>query len=170
MPLNIDFLQILLHIFNFLILAGGLTLLLYKPANKFLEERRSYFEKTEKDIKEKNEQAEAVKAEYEKKLKDSQNEINELRIAAEKETADMARLSIEKAKETARQIILTAEKEAEERKEHILDSAQVEIGELVVSAAQKLLSETATPETDAALYDKFICLTEKTADTKRSSK
>ena len=31
MPLNIDFLQVLLHMLNFVILAGGLSLLLYKP-------------------------------------------------------------------------------------------------------------------------------------------
>ena len=42
MPLNIDFLQILLHLLNFVILAGGLTFLLYKPVVKFLESRRAY--------------------------------------------------------------------------------------------------------------------------------
>ena len=31
MPLNIDFLQVLLHMLNFVILAGGLTFLLFKP-------------------------------------------------------------------------------------------------------------------------------------------
>ena len=47
MPLNIDFLQILLHMLNFVILAGGLTLLLFKPVNKFLENRRAYFAEAE---------------------------------------------------------------------------------------------------------------------------
>lgn len=40
-PLNIDWQQILLHLFNFLILAGGLYLLLYKPVKAFMEKRRS---------------------------------------------------------------------------------------------------------------------------------
>ena len=45
MPLNIDPVQILLHLLNFVILAGGLTLLLYRPVCRFLEERRAYFER-----------------------------------------------------------------------------------------------------------------------------
>ena len=42
MPLNIDFLQVLLHMLNFVILAGGLTFLLFKPINKFLENRKAH--------------------------------------------------------------------------------------------------------------------------------
>ena len=42
-PLNIDWQQILLHLFNFLILAGGLYLLLYKPVKAFMEKRRNYY-------------------------------------------------------------------------------------------------------------------------------
>ncbi len=37
-PLNIDWQQILLHIFNLLILVGGLYLLLYKPVKDFYGE------------------------------------------------------------------------------------------------------------------------------------
>ncbi len=170
MPLNIDFLQILLHIFNFLILAGGLTILLYKPISRFMEERRSYFEGAEQDIERKTKEAEALKAEYEQKLKESKDEINELRIASEKEAVDAAKLTIEKSRETAHEIIQAAEKEAEERKEHILDLAQGEISELVVSATEKLLSDTASAERDSALYDEFIRLAEKKIDDKRSSK
>ncbi len=170
MPLNIDFLQILLHIFNFLILAGGLTLLLFNPVNKFLEERKSYFENKEKEIKEQAEQNEAVKAEYEQKLRDAKEEISELRIVTEKDLADASKYAIDRARAAANEIILEAEKEAEDRKEHILDSAQTEIGELVVSAAQKLLSDTVTPERNSALYDEFIRLADKTIADKRSSK
>ena len=52
MPLNIDLLQILLHAFNFLILAGGLSLILFKPVEKFLNERKEYYENAEKEITE----------------------------------------------------------------------------------------------------------------------
>ena len=36
-PLNIDWQQILLHLLNFVILAGGLYLLLYQPVKAFME-------------------------------------------------------------------------------------------------------------------------------------
>lgn len=170
MPLNIDLLQILLHMFNFLILSGGLTLLLFKPVNKFLEERKAYFENAEREIKQQSEKNEILKAEYEAKLKDASEEIAEMRTSAEKEIADISKSTLAQAKEKADSIILAAEKQAEDRKEHILDSVQTEIGELVVSATQKLLSDTVTPERNSALYDEFIRLADKTIADKRASK
>ena len=44
-PLNIDWQQILLHLLNFVILAGGLYLLLYKPVKTFMEKRQQYYPK-----------------------------------------------------------------------------------------------------------------------------
>ena len=169
MPLNIDLLQILLHAFNFLILAGGLTLILFKPVEKFLNGRKEYYENAENEITEAREQNEKLKEEYETKLKEAKEQIAEMRISAEKEIADISKASLEKAKETAKLIVATAEKEAEDRKEQILDSAQTEIGELVVSATQKLLSDTVTPERNSALYDEFIRLADKTVADKRVS-
>ena len=48
-PLNIDWQQILLHLLNFVILAGGLYLLLYKPVKTFVEKRQLYYQ--EQDAK-----------------------------------------------------------------------------------------------------------------------
>ncbi len=170
MPLNIDFLQILLHMFNFLILAGGLTLILFKPVNKFLEERRRYFEAAEQEIAAKTEENEKQKAQYEAKLKEANIQLAEMRATAEKEIAETSKTALMRAKEKAHEIVMAAEKEAEDRKEHILDSAQTEIGELVVTAAQKLLSDTVTPERNSALYDEFIRLAEESVAAKRAQK
>lgn len=170
MPLNIDLLQILLHILNFLILAGGLTFLLFKPVSKFLEERQKHFEAAQREIDENNAQNEQLRIEYETKISAANEQITEMRIAAEKESADVSKATIERAKEKANAIISAAEKEAEDRKEHILDSAQTEIGELVITATQKLLSDTVTPERNSALYDEFIRLADKTIADKRASK
>lgn len=168
MPLNIDFLQILLHMLNFVILAGGLTFLLFKPVNRFLEQRREQFAEAEKKNQEAAEENKRLRAEYEQKLCDADKEISERKKAAEKEWADISARYIKEAGEKADAIILAAEQEAEDRKEHILESAQTEIGELVVSATQKLLSDTVTPERNSILYDKFIRLAEDTVAEKRS--
>ena len=147
MPLNIDIVQILLHMLNFVILAGGLTLLLFKPVKKFMADRKQYFEDKEK---------ESLKAEYEQKLSNVDAEIEEMRLNAKNETATAAKEYINNAQEKASAIISEAEQQAEERKDHILDSAQTEIGELVVEATQKLLESNATPQKTHELYDEFI--------------
>ena len=156
MPLNIDITQILLHVLNLVILAGGLSLILYKPVSKFLRGRREYYEKLETETAEKSAECGRLKEEYEEKLRLADAELNEKRAEAERAAAETAARYVEAAKEKANSIIREAEAEAEARKEHLLESAQTEIGELVLSAAQKLIGESATPESDSALYDKFI--------------
>ena len=42
-PLNIDWQQILLHLFNFTILFGALYILLYKPVRDFMAKRTAYY-------------------------------------------------------------------------------------------------------------------------------
>ena len=141
MPLNIDFTQVLLHMLNFVILAGALGFLLFKPITKFMADRQKHFE----DLAKENEEA------------------------AKKEAAETAKEYIDSAHQKANAIIAAAETEAEKRKESILDSAQTEISELVLSATQKLLSDTVTPERNSALYDEFIRRTDKTVADERKS-
>ena len=156
LPLNVDLVQILLHMLNFVILAGGLTLLLFKPVNKFLEERREYFAKIAKENEEKAAANEQLKAEYEQKLAEADITIEQMQSEARKKTAEEAKTYLDDAKEKAAAVIKDAEQEAEQRRRQILDSAQTEIGELVIEATQKLICETSTPEKNKELYDEFL--------------
>ena len=49
-PLNIDWQQILLHLLNFSILAGGLYFLLYNPVKKFIAGREVRYAEREAEI------------------------------------------------------------------------------------------------------------------------
>ena len=156
MPLNIDFVQVLLHLLNFVILAGGLTLLLYKPVRKFLDERRARFEALAEQNQAAREESERLQAAYATRLADAEAEIAAQREQAERESAEVARNYLDAAKTKAAAILANAEEEAESRRAQILDSAQTEIGELVIEATQKLLTDTADPARTAALYDEFL--------------
>ena len=141
---------------NFVILAGGLALILFNPIRKFISERQKQFEDREEENRKNAEENERVKAEYEQKMEAFEQEMAAMRLQTEKEAADAAKSYIESSKSEAAAIVAKAEKEAEKRKEHILDSAQTEIGELVIGTAQKLLADTASPEQTEALYDAFL--------------
>ncbi|MBP5289167.1 MAG: ATP synthase F0 subunit B [Clostridia bacterium] len=156
MPLNIDLTQVLLHMLNLVILVGGLALILYKPVAKFLRDRRTHFQELERTTAEAEREAREMKAEYEEKFREADRVLKENRAAAEREIAESTARYMEEAKNKADAILRSAEAEAEARKAHVLEAAQTEIGEMVLSAAQKLLSDTASPEGDAALYDAFI--------------
>ena len=163
MPLNIDFVQVLLHLLNFVILAGGLTLLVYKPVRKFLDERRARFEAlAEQNLAAKEESERLIQA-YARRHDEAEAEIAELKAQAERESAEAARVYLDQAKEKAAAILANAEAEAETRRAQILDSAQTEIGELVIGAAQKLLTDTADAKRTAELYDAFLSQAEANA-------
>ncbi len=159
MPLNIDLQQILLHLLNFVILATGLSLLLFRPVRKFMQERRAYYENLEAKNAQAAKENEERKSAYEEKLRAAEEEIRLMRANEEAQLAEESRICLEKAKEKASAILANAERDAEIRKIHLLESAQTEIGELVISATEKLLSETAGPQHDSALYDAFLKVT-----------
>ena len=99
MPLGIDFTQILLHLFNVIILFVGLYILLYAPVKAFMQKRSDYYAALEKDTKAALEEANAKKAEYEEKLAAVEQEIEEQRKAANSEIAAMKREQSEAARE-----------------------------------------------------------------------
>lgn len=154
--LGIDIVQILLHMLNFVILAGGLWLLLYKPVMKFLADRRAHFEALEAQSAAAKEESDRLQEAYATRISDAETEIAALKQKAEREGAAVAKSYIDQAKERSAAIVAAAENAAEMRRAQILDSAQTEIGELVLEAAQKLLSDTADEARTHALYEEFL--------------
>ncbi|MBP5618578.1 MAG: ATP synthase F0 subunit B [Clostridia bacterium] len=164
MPLNTDLMQILLHMLNLVILVGALALILYRPVVKFLRERTERLAAQEKETADKAAECDALKAEYEEKLQAADRAAVEKRLEAERESAQVSARYISEAQAKADAIVEAAEKDAESIRTHVLESAQTEIGELVLSATQKLLADQASPERDSALYDDFIRVAGQTAE------
>lgn len=61
-PLNIDWQQILLHLFNFSILVGGLYLLLFKPVKNFMDKRAKHYADMESAAVEREKSTAALEA------------------------------------------------------------------------------------------------------------
>ena len=61
-PLNIDWQQILLHLFNFTILFGALYILLYKPVKDFMAKREAHYAEMDQKAGEALAEAESGKA------------------------------------------------------------------------------------------------------------
>ena len=154
--LGIDIVQILLHMLNFVILAGGLIFLLYKPVTKFLEDRRAHFEALEAQSAAAKAESGRLQKAYATRIQDAEVEIASLKQKAERDSAAIANSYVDAAKAKSAAIVSAAEQAAEMRRAQILDSAQTEIGELVLEATQKLLSGTADPARTGALYDEFL--------------
>ena len=153
LPLNIDFQQILLHLLNFVILAGGLYLLLYGPVKKFMDKRETAFAEREQSVKDGLQKAEDLKAEYEKRIAASEEEVAKIKSDAAKKAAAEGEAAIEQAKAQAADIVVAARKEALHEKDRIMTEAQKEISDLAADAAEKLISQSTSDSFDSFLDD-----------------
>ena len=149
MPLNINFQQILLHMFNFVILAFGLYMLLYKPVVAFMKKREDHFADLEKQAQEAKSQAEAT-------LAGADEEIRQKNAAAAQEADRQRQERMQRAQADADKLLKNARGAAEQERNAMLEGAKKDIAQMVVSATGKLMDKENDPAFDKALYDSFL--------------
>lgn len=139
LPLNIDWQQILLHLFNFAILSLGLYLLLYKPVKSFMDKRTETIAKQAEDAKSKLDEAEALKLEYEKRLESADKEAADIKAKALEQAQSAADAKLTDAEKQKEKIISDAKAAAQRQKEKVLEESKQEIIELAAQMAEKVL-------------------------------
>lgn len=145
LPLNIDIQQIILHMFNFVILAGGLYVLLYKPVKDFMDQREASYQKMEDDAKAVLEDAHKEKKAYEEKLSQANDEIQDMKSKAIKEVEATTEAQLKSAKEEAEKIVKVARITAQRDKQKMVDEAKEEITQLAIEATRKLMTAKEDP-------------------------
>ncbi len=163
MPLNIDVQQILLHLFNLVLLFGILYVLLYKPVHDFMKKREDEYKQRDKDTKDALSDANGLKAEYEKKLAQAEkdNADERARISAQAE-ADREKI-IEQAHANAAKIVADARTKAEKEHDRLIERAQTEIAEYVSKAAERAVMD------NGSLHDDFDSFFESVSEDKDKS-
>lgn len=149
MPLNINFQQIFLHLFNFVILGGGLYLLLYKPVVDFMNKREQYFSNLEKETQQALEQAKEKEAQYNEKLNQFNDEMAIKKVEAIKECEKLVDARIQSAKEEASHILEDAHIKAKMHHDKMVEQAKEEITDLALDTAKKMI-------TDQDIYSQFV--------------
>jgi len=139
MPLNIDFQQILLHFFNFVILYAGLYFLLYKPVKAFMEKRANEYRLLDEQSRQSLRDAEELKEEYHNKLVNADEEIAEMKHNANVEIDKLRDESDEEARKEADRIIAEARRQAGYERDRIMKDAQRQITDIAYDAAERLL-------------------------------
>lgn len=153
LPLNIDWQQILLHLFNFLILAGGLYLLLYKPVKQFMEKREATYKAMDDEARQKAEQAETAQKQAANRLVQLNAEIAKKNSAAAQTASEAAQKILDEANEEKAHIIAAAQKAAEQEKARIVSQASREIEQLAMQAIDKAARQTSKKDALDAFLD-----------------
>ena len=139
LPLGIDFVQVLLHLFNVVILFAGLYILLYAPVKAFMDKRQEYFRSLKEDAEKAKQEAEEQKAAYDQKLKDAEVEIAAGKKAAEKELDEIRKQTRDAAKAEARELLEDTRRQAERERRAIISGAREDISRMIEEAARKVM-------------------------------
>ncbi len=158
MPLNIDWQQILLHLLNFVILAGGLYFLLYKPVEDFMGKRAEEYKRIDELSMQDRIETEAMRKEMQEKFDAVEEEIAQKRIKAGDEMEAEKQQMIADARAEARRILDTAGKTADQRTKKALADSNDEIRDLAMEAVRKILLS------DEDALDKFLDAAESGSD------
>ena len=150
MPLNIDWQQILLHMLNFVILAGGLYFILYKPVKSFMAKREQHYKEMNDAAESNRAEAAALRKATQEKYDAAVDEIVHMRTKASDEIEAEKQRLLGEARAEARRILETAGKTAEMRSKKALADSNDEIRAIAMEAVQKLLIN------DGNALDKFL--------------
>ena len=150
-PLNIDWQQILLHLFNFVIQAVGLYLLLYGPVKRFMEKRTAYYKEMDEQAKATLHKAEQEAAEYQEHLKTVDEEVRQMKAEAVKRAEEVTNEEIARAKEQGEKILEDARKQAQAEQERMVSEAQGEITQMALNAVEKLMGKDSSETLDEFL-------------------
>ena len=143
-------------IINLLVLFFILKKLLFKPVTNFIDNRNGKIEEAINSANSLKEEAENMKQEYEDKLKGAGEEgkkiVEEYRDRASVEYTS----AIDTAKRDAQKIIEDARREIDVEKDKAIAELKQEVGNLVVTASEKVIKKNMDTETNRKLISEFI--------------
>ena len=155
-PLNIDFTQILLHLFNVVILFAIIYFLIYKPVKAFMDKRQKEYQDMDDAAANKVKEAEEMKKTYEEKLSLAEEEIRNMKSDASREITEKAGEIRQQALDEAQEILGKARAQAEHEKEKILAGTGDAAAEIAREAASRVFFNN-----PSEAYDSFLTAANK---------
>ena len=140
------------QIVNFLVLFGLLTVLLWKPAKKRLDERQASLQKQVEDTEAAASQLEKVGEERNKILAEARKEAEGI-VSQAYERVEAVKKD---ASEDAKVIIQKAQVDAKGEELRLLKGVRDQVAVLAMAATQKLVGESLDEKRQKALIDEFF--------------
>lgn len=121
-----------------------------------MEQRKQMIEGDIADARKEKDKAYDLKAQYEDKLTQAHKESSEIIEKARKSAQTEYNNKVSAASAEADRIIKDAHKAVELDREKTVQDLQSEIAGLAVAAAEKVLGESGTKESNQLMYDQFL--------------
>lgn len=129
-----------------------LSYLLFNPARKLLKDRQERIDNDISTAESDKEQAAALKAEYEAKLKDIDKEAEAILAESRQKAMKNEAKIVDEAKAEASRIIKRAQNEAELEKKHAMDDMKQEM----IQIASLMAAKVVTASIDTKVQDTLV--------------
>jgi len=141
---------------NLLILYLFLKKLLFKPLKNMIDSRQKEIDDMYSDAEEKRTSAEAMEAEYEKKLSAAKEEGEEILRTAVRRAQMREEEILHEADEKAGRVLARAEEQIALEKKRALNEVKDEVSELALGIASAVIERDVSADEHKALIDEFI--------------
>ena len=144
------------QIVNFTLLVVLLSMLLYKPVQRMLRERRDRIAKSMADVDEARAAAARAQQDYDLRIADAQRKAQEI-IGQAAQAGEKVRVEIEAdARREAEAIRQKAHEEAAAEKARVLTEVQHQIASLSMAATEKVLGKAVDAKAQRELVDQVL--------------
>lgn len=154
--LKFDMVNFVCVVINLLVLYVLMKKFVFGRVTKIIDARQAMIEEKNAAAAKTQKEAESLKKEYEKSLENA----NETSVQIVREAKDKARAEYNKilarAAVDAEAMKAGAQKAIATEREKQMDELHVQIMDLAVEAAGKIMADKASQETDKAIYDAFL--------------
>ena len=144
------------QILNLFLQAYLIKRFLFKPINEILAKRKAMADAEISDAVKAKDEAQAMKAEYEKNMADAKDKANEILVTAQKTASAQSEQILKEAALQATAIKAKAESDIAQEKKKAVNDIKNEIGGMAVDIAGKVIEREINEEDHRRLIDEFI--------------
>ena len=154
--MDIQPLDIVFHMLNIVVLFVLLRALLYKPVRKFMDDRSAAVQSRLDEAQQLCEDGEQLHKEYLNQLAHADEKADELMAEHEKHAEEVAARIVHKAEEEAAERVRQSTEHIRQKEREAVVRQQVQIADMAVALAGKLLQREVRPEDQQAAIDAFF--------------
>ncbi|MBT3318927.1 MAG: F0F1 ATP synthase subunit B [Clostridia bacterium] len=154
--IEINWIEVGIHVLNVIVLFVILRLLLFKPVMKFIKKREHTFADKVDELDLRDKDLIQKKKEYEFMMDEASNEAASIITNSNEMARDHAREVLDNSKEHARDLVIRAKKEIEAEKVQARLDMKTEIADMAIQIAEKVLEREVSLDDNRKIIDEFF--------------
>ena len=143
-------------IINLLVLYLLMKKFLFGPIIKVMDERKAMIDQQFAGAKKQEDQARALKEQYEGALKSAREESLQIMEQARKEAKAQADKTVEDTQAKVSAMLAKAQEDINTERENAMRQMKDDVASLAMEAAGKIIGKNSGADQDLSLYDQFI--------------